>query len=92
MPVDATGPLSSPGPWVVSEDRAGGDGRPDAVLSNEGVGQDDELAHDGDEGHLAGLAALAQPPVHLGQVGVPAQGGHRRHVQEPSRPRPSAPG
>ena len=33
----------------------------------------------------------SQPPVHLGQVGVPAQGGHRRHVQEPSRPRPSAP-
>ena len=68
MPVDATGPLSSPGPWVASEDRAGGDGRPDAVLSNEGVGQDDELAHHGDEGHLARLAALSQPPVHLGQV------------------------
>ena len=67
MPVDATGPLSSPGPWVVSEDRAGGDGRPDAVLSNEGVGQDDELEHHGDEGHLARLAALSQPPVHLGQ-------------------------
>ena len=74
------GPLSSRGLSVASEGRSGRYGQPGAVLPAEGVGQDDELAHDGDEGHLAGMPRLLSLRYTSAMSGFQRRA-DRRHVQ-----------
>ena len=47
----------------------------------EGVGEGDEFAHDGDEGQLGLLAAVAEALVEGGQGRVEAGRGEGGHVQ-----------
>ena len=67
-------------------DLRGGRGRlPEAVGAEEGVGEGDELAHDGDEGHHGQLAALAEALVEGRQGRVAADRGERGHVGDATR-------
>ena len=58
-----------------------GTGLPDAIVADEDVGEDDELAHDGDERDLCGLPLGAEAIVDGLEVGVEARGRERRQVK-----------
>ena len=55
-------------------------GGPCAVVADEGVGEDEELSHDGGEGELEGLSLGAEPVVGGLEVGIASDGGESGHV------------
>ena len=61
-------------------------GRPEPVVAEQDVGEQEQLAHDGRQGDLPRLAVGDQPPVLGGQVGIAADGAQRRHVKKPPHP------
>ena len=61
-------------------DSPAGDGGRDGSRGA-GLGRRDELAHDGDEGHLRQLAVLAESPVEGGQGRVVADRGDSGYMQ-----------
>ncbi|QCI68013.1 enoyl-CoA hydratase/isomerase family protein [Phreatobacter stygius] len=64
---------------------------PSAVLSDKGVGEDDELSSHGDEGAFGLLALGDQAVVETFHVGVAARGRERRQVENAAHPGASAP-
>src|SRR4029079_5381299 len=63
---------------------------PHAVVTDEGVGEDHELAGDGDEGDLCGFSIVAQALVEGTHVGVEARGAKCREVESAAHGRASA--
>ena len=60
-----------------------GHGRiPGGLLLAEGVAEDEQLAHAGDEGHLGRLAGGDEALVVAPQAGIEARGGQGGHVQD----------
>jgi len=55
--------------------------RPFATLFEEGVGEDDELSHDGGDGDLGGFSGFDQLLVFRLHVDVQARGDEGRHVE-----------
>ena len=65
-------------------------GLPGAVLRDEGVGEDDELSHDGDEGDLWLFSCGAEAAVDDLEVWVEAGRGEGGHVEGAAQLRASA--
>lgn len=64
---------------------------PEAVCAEEGVGEGDGLAYDGDEGHVGLLAMIAEALAEGGQGRVAPDRGDRGHVDRaPARCAPVA--
>lgn len=55
---------------------------PETVLADEGVGQNQQLAHDGDEGDLGLFSGGAQASIEGSEVVIAAAGGERGHVED----------
>ena len=58
-----------------------GAGRPVPILSEQGVGEQQELAHDGDQRDFGRLAAVDEVPVLAAEVGVASGRRHRRQAR-----------
>lgn len=63
---------------------------PFPAVAEEGVGQDEELSHDRDQGELLRLAGGDEPLVGGAEVGVEAGRDQRRHVEGAAQVRPAA--
>ena len=63
---------------------------PEAVLCDEGVGEDDELSHDGDEGDLGLFSCGAELVIDGLEVWIAARGGKGGHVEGAAQLRASA--
>ena len=60
-------------------------GRPESILVQERVGQDDELAHDGGQGDFRRLSACSQVVVPAGQIRVVPDGSQGRAAMKSAR-------
>ena len=65
-------------------------GQPGAVLFEQGVGLQEELAHDGGQSDLRRLPLAAELAVLRTQVRVATERRQGRHVEKPPHPRPAA--
>ena len=92
--VATSGPLPPLRPRSCSDERRavppGPFGEPAAVLFEQCVGQQEELAHDGDHRDLPWLSLRDELTVLRAQVRVVTDRRQGRHIQKPTRPRPAA--
>ena len=64
--------------------------RPIAIFADQGIGEQDELSHNGGQSNLGGFSGGAQAAVEGLEIGVATDSGDGRHVKRASHMRAAA--